>query len=64
MPTPTHHPPSVVVPVNGDNLDVLMEEVMIGFQMSSPTPTDSTVSSVGRMSFFYPCQQEWLTQEI
>ena len=55
MPTPTHHPqaPSVVIPVKGDNLDDLMQEVMIGFQLSTPTPTDSTISSPGRMSLFY-----------
>jgi hypothetical protein len=57
------HPPSVVVPVNGDNLDVLMEEVMIGFQTSPTESTDSPVSSASRM-FFYPCEQEWLTTEI
>ena len=52
MSTPTHHPPSIIVPVNGDNLDVLMEDIRIGFQTS---PTDSPASPASRMIFFYPC---------
>lgn len=41
-----YQPPSVVVPVNGDNLDILMEDIMTGFQTS---PTESPVSPPGRM---------------
>jgi hypothetical protein len=52
MSTPANRPSSVVVSMDSDNLDDLMEEVMIGFQMSSPT--DSSFSSPGRM-FFYLC---------
>lgn len=40
MSGPTHLPIGDVV--NGDDLDVLMKEVMIGFEMS---PTDSMASS-------------------
>lgn len=48
MSTPAVPAPSVVVPVNADNLDVLIEDIMIGFQ-TSPTVTDSPISSAGRM---------------
>ena len=52
MSTHAHHSPGVVLPVNGDNLDVLIEDIMIGFQTS---PTESPISPAGRIFFFYTC---------
>ena len=54
MSTPAHQSHSVAVPMNGDNLDTLIEDIMTGFQ-TSPTVTESPVSPPRRMFFFFPC---------